>query len=231
MQYRLIDLLAKTFQSGQDAPLNLTRRSADQLEQGLLQTQKALQQEYSLSHPPFRRYLVWVAGANSIEVTAELTPEALRNIPGRDLLQNWEQQTGAVEGSYSARFSAADELGGGSAIAISAPDRELARRAAKELKAALQKLPGVNNIYDDSQGGQRQAVLKVNQRGQQLGITQRQVATMVGASYGSLEVYRLLEKGEEIKVLLRFGDDLRNSLEQLQDTPVRVSDSRFVASG
>ncbi len=215
----------------QDAPLSLTQKNASLLEDKLDEVQRGIQDTYSLSEEPVTLTLVSVPGDGTIELTAELSTEALEKIPGWTLLTEWEQATGRLEGSYSTRFSAAEALGGGTAIIVSAPDRELARQVAGVLKEKLAVLPGVKDVSDDSQGGQRQAQITVNKRGRMLGITQSQLATLIGGAYGDLEVYRLLEGGEETRVNVRFRDTQRTTMDNLMVTPVRVENGDFVSLG
>ncbi|TQV74494.1 efflux RND transporter permease subunit [Exilibacterium tricleocarpae] len=220
-----------TVTMNQDAPLTLTLRNAGQLEAALSDINRGLQRRYKMEAPPVARQLVFVDGAAEIELTAELSAEALRKLPGKTFLQAWQAATGALEGSYASRYSAADDVAGGTLLAVSAPERELARRATAALKKALSALPGVNDVYDDGQGGQRQLELAINARGRQLGLDKYQLATLVGGAYGGLEVNRLLARGEDTKVLVRFAERQRRTLEQLMSTPVSLGNGNFVPLG
>ncbi|MGY0217318.1 efflux RND transporter permease subunit [Endozoicomonadaceae bacterium StTr2] len=215
----------------QDAPLELTRRNAVQLEQALNRVNGELMTRFDMSAKPVSKQLMAVTSPAYIEITAELTPEALEKIPGGELLNSWQQAAGELEGSYATRFASADQIAGGTAIAVTASDRKLARMVAKDLKAALGKLPGVNDVFDDGKGGQRQLQIRLNERGRQLGVTQRQLATLIGGGYGNLEVYKLLDKGEETRVLIRFGENLRRTMDQLKETKVHLDADSFVSLG
>lgn len=211
-----------------DAPLPLATRAADQLENALEEVNKVLQEEYQLENPPVTRTLISVESESALQIVSELTSEALAKVPGNELLKRWQESSGLIEGSYSTKFTAADEPAGGTAITITARDRLLAREVAKKLKAQLKLQKGVNNVYDDSQGGQRQLRLTLNQRGRQLGLTQSQLAALVGSAYGDLEVQRLLYDGEETKLLIRFPSSLRRTQAQLNSTLINISEGHFV---
>ncbi|MGI9273544.1 MAG: efflux RND transporter permease subunit [Endozoicomonas sp.] len=212
-----------------DAPMPLTIVNADRLETALESTNRQLQQKYRLGAPPVERVITAVEQAASIEITAELTTESLRKIPGNTLLKVWQEQTGLLEGSYSVAFAAADNTAGGTALSVTAMDRKLARQAAKALREKLAEQPGVLDVYDDGQGGRRELRLSLNSRGRQLGLTKEQLAILVGGAFGELEVNRLIDRGEDTKMIVRLARESRKTMEQLMLTPVSIGDGAFVA--
>lgn len=214
-----------------DAPLPLTRENAEKLESSLNKVNSELQTEFALLQPPVQRQLIALESALQIEVVAELTSEALKTLPAARFLQSWQQQTGQLEGSYSVQYTASDSVGGGVAITIAAGDRNLAKQVANKVKQALKTYPGVNDVFDDGRGGQRQLYVSVNDYGRQLGVTQSQIAVLIGGSYGGLEVERLINKGEETRLLIRLPEAVSKTQAQLKMTPVHLSKHHFVALG
>lgn len=215
----------------QDSTLPLISRNTDQLESAIKATSEQLIKEYGLTKSPIKRYLVATESTHEIELTAELSPEALANIPNDHFLKVLKEATGNVEGSYAVNFSLADEPAGGTAIAIAAKSRETAKQVADELKQSLAALPGVKDIYDDGQGGKRQLNIRLNARGERLGLDQRQLAVLIGGAYGNMEVHRILDQGEETQVLVRFPERNKKTITQLKSTPVMLAKDSFVTLG
>lgn len=209
----------------------LTERNMAQLEQSINSTSDSLQQEYELTEPPVSKYIVSMDGPEEIELTAELTPNALAQISSDRFLDELRQQTGMIEGSYAVNFTLADEPAGGTIITVAASGLDLAKEVANRLKDSLKTLPGVNDVYDDSQFGKRQLQITLNQRGTQLGLDQRRLATLVGGAFGNIEVHRLLDKAEETLVLVRFPESYRRTLEQLKATPIMLGKDSHVSLG
>jgi len=212
----------------QDAALALTERNIERIETALLQTNQILTKQFSLTEDAVEKYLVSMEGAKKLELTAQLSTNALRDVPSDHFLKVWRAQTGDVEGSYAQKFTFSEEPAGGTYVSISAPSRDLARKVASELKVALAKLPGVDDISDDSQSGQRQLQVTLNQNGIQLGLNQRQLANLVGGAYGHIELHRLLDQGEESLVILQLDESEKTSLQQLQETQVLVGENSYV---
>ncbi|MEZ8916633.1 efflux RND transporter permease subunit [Vibrio lentus] len=213
------------------APLPLQRQALLQVEQAMTQVEKGLMVDYPLQEKPVVNLLAWSDGYGEIEVTAELTNESLSSLPGNLLLKRWRENTGQIEGAYSVKFSAAEEPAGGTLLTISSNDRELASLVSEELADTLASLKGVSDVYDDGQDGLPQVRLVLNQYGQQLGLTQAKLAQLAGEAFGEREVHRLLENGQETKVLLQYPRDERRTLAQLQQALIMLPNGGSVMMG
>ncbi|MEZ9300151.1 efflux RND transporter permease subunit [Vibrio splendidus] len=213
------------------APLPLQRQALLQVEQAMTQVEKGLMVDYPLQEKPVVNLLAWSDGYGEIEVTAELTNESLSSLPGNLLLKRWRENTGQIEGAYSVKFSAAEEPAGGIFLTISSNDRELASLVSEELADTLASLKGVSDVYDDGQDGLPQVRLVLNQYGQQLGLTQAKLAQLAGEAFGEREVHRLLENGQETKVLLQYPRDERRTLAQLQQALIMLPNGGSVMMG
>ena len=213
------------------APLPLQRQALLQVEQAMTQVEKGLMEDYPLQDKPVVNLLAWSDGYGEMEVTAELTSESLSLLPGNLLLKRWRESTGKIEGAYSVKFSAAEEPAGGTFLTISSNDRELASLVSEELADTLASLKGVSDVYDDGQDGLPQVRLVLNQYGQQLGLTQAKLAQLAGEAFGEREVHRLLDNGQETKVLLQYPRDERRTLAQLQQALIMLPNSGSVMMG
>ncbi|WP_444898318.1 efflux RND transporter permease subunit [Microbulbifer sp. VAAC004] len=209
----------------------LAERNTDQLEQAIKRTANRLQQEYGLPEPPVSKYIVSKEDAKTIELTAELTHDALARVEGNRFLQELRLQTGILEGSYAVKFSLTEEPAGDTAIAVSASNRDQAKQVADRLKASLVELPGVNDVYDDSQLAKRQLKIMVNERGASLGIDQSHLASVIGGAFGQIEIHRLLDNGEETLVLARLPQMQTKTIEQLKATPINLGNNSYVSLG
>jgi multidrug efflux pump subunit AcrB len=215
----------------QDASPTLTNRNAMQMELAITATNERLQNEFAFDQPVVTKSLVAVDGGKKIEATIEFSKAALQGIPSQSILDVWKQETGYLEGHYSLNFTLADEPAGGTALAISANSRDIAKQVADHLIEHLKPLPGVENPFDDSQAGHRQLSVTLNERGQQLGLTQRDLAVLVGGAFGEIELHRLLDDTEEISVVVVLPEQQRKSISQLKSTGVVLPNGGFASLG
>lgn len=214
-----------------DVPIELLQKHLPHLQRSAQQLNHQLQNEFTLNEPPIQQQLISIDDSGSIEMTLALSKSALATIPSQQLLDQWRNLIGTLEGSYSSKFTFADEPAGGTAITIRAENRDIAKRAAKQVITALQQQPGVQDVFDDSQVGSRQLKVTLNSRGVQLGISQRQLAMAVGDGFGEIEIHRLLEGGEELRVLMRYAKDQKANLAQLRLTPIHLGNNHYVTLG
>ncbi|QPB83204.1 MMPL family transporter [Pseudoalteromonas rubra] len=213
------------------APLGLQVRALSQLELSAQAASQALQAEYGMSTSPMKNILAWSNGYGDLEVTAELSSEALNALPANTLTNTWRKQAGIIEGSYAQHFSAAEPPAGGTFLAISSPDGRLAKQISDQLRETLTTLPGVKDTRDDYQAAQRQIRVRLNAFGRQLGLTQAQIAELVANALGEREVHRLLYQSQELKVVLRFPQHAVRTEHELLDMHVMLDDGQSVALG
>ncbi|TQF71111.1 efflux RND transporter permease subunit [Pseudoalteromonas luteoviolacea] len=210
------------------APLPLQGKALTQLESAATKVGETLRVEYNLEAPPIVNLLAWSDGYGDIEVTAELTSESLSALPSYLLTDSWRKQTGAIEGAYSVQFSASDAPAGGTYVSISASEKAIAKRISEQFSALLSSQAGVSDIYDDADGGQIQIRIELNEYGQQLGVTQFQIGKLAGEAFGQRELHRLLDQGQETKVLVRYAKKDRQNIEQLKASLVTMPSGQSV---
>ncbi|MCF2856983.1 efflux RND transporter permease subunit [Pseudoalteromonas sp. SMS1] len=210
------------------APLPLQGKALSQLEHAAAKVGETLSAQYNLAASPIVNLLAWSDGYGDIEVTVELRSEALRTLPGSLLTDSWRAQTGLIEGAYSVQFSASDTPAGGTFVSISAPEKAIAKRVSEQFSALLSAQAGVSDIYDDADGGQVQIQITLNDYGKQLGLTQIQIAKFAGEAFGERELHRLLDQGQETKVLVRYAKKDSQHIEQLKASLVTLPTGQSV---
>ncbi|TMP35816.1 efflux RND transporter permease subunit [Pseudoalteromonas rubra] len=213
------------------APLGLQARALSQLELSAQKANNTLQADYALNAAPMKNILAWSNGFGELEVTAELTSEALNVLPANTLSDAWREYAANIEGSYAQHFSAAEPPAGGTFLAISSHDVVQAKQVSDLLREKLAGLPGVKDVRDDHQAAQRQIRIRLNAFGRQLGLTQAQVAELVANALGEREVHRLLYQSQELKVVLRFAQQAVRTEHELKDMRVILNDGQSVALG
>ncbi|MPW29267.1 AcrB/AcrD/AcrF family protein [Agarivorans sp. B2Z047] len=213
------------------APLPLQQKTLFKLEQSALQLNQQVQEQYQLQQQPISNLLIWSDGYGSIEATLEISNEALSNLPNNLLLNQWRELNGSIEGAYSSEFTADDEPAGGTSLAISAEDRQLAVLAATALSEQVSRLAGAQDVRYDARGGSQQLRIELNDFGRQLGLTQRQLALFAGGAFGEREIHRLLQQGQETKVIVRYNHSQKTTTQQLLATPIFLENGESLMLG
>ncbi len=215
----------------QGATSELSAQHCERLQAALDQVNQRFQQKYQLEAPPVSNDISIVISSSMIEITAELSQEAVSTISGNDFLHQWKRETGRLEAVYSLQFSASDNPGGATGLSISANDRAVAKQLLSELKKSLSGQPGVLDIYDDSQDELTTMKAQLTEKGRRLGITRSDLAILLGDAFGGYEVTRFVSQGEESKLLIRLPKEQRRHLEQLERLPLPVSAGNYLSLG
>ena len=166
------------------------------------------------------------AGSNIGSVGVELVPAAERNVNSNDLVNIWREEAGEFPGAESVSFKTPTMGPPGEAIEftlMSTPEHMPKMEAAAEkCKAELAKFDGVFDITDDSRPGKWEFQVKVKDEAKSLGNTVADLAETVRASYYGQEVMRLQRGRHEVKLMVRYPLEERNSLANFDDIRVRT---------
>ena len=168
--------------------------------------------------------------ANLGEVTIELRPSAERDISADDLLNEWREKVGKIPGISELTY-VAQAAGGGNAIDLNLSGKNLPQlRAATDfLTSALRDYQGTVDISDSDRDGKKELRIKsLTAEGRALGLRLSDVATQVRNSFHGDEVERLLRGRDELKVMVRYPEAERRSVENLEKIKIRTPDGAMV---
>ena len=163
------------------------------------------------------------------EVVMELRPAEERTVEARDVVQRWRELTGPIPGAVELLFTA-DVMSAGDAINVQLAGRDVdaLRAAADDLKAELASYAGVYDIADSYRGGKRELRLDVRPSAEALGLTRADLARQVRAAFHGEEAQRIQRGRDDVKVMVRYPEERRQSLATLDAMRVRLPDGTGV---
>ncbi len=170
-------------------------------------------------------------GNNNVEVVIELLPTEERNIYYRDLLSEWEKETGAIPDAVSTDFSSLQGGPGGNPleIRIYGKDREVLLAASDDIRRKLDGLKGVYGIKSDYRPGLREFRITLKPEAYQAGYSISDVAGYVNAAFYGSEALRIQRGRDDVKVKVRFPElEGRNSMENFEKMWVRTAAGKVV---
>ncbi len=151
------------------------------------------------------------------------------DISSRELVGEWRKAIGPIPGAESLTFRA--EFGrGGDPIDVQFFGRDLQqlREVADLTKAHLESYEGIFDIGDSLSAGKRELELRLKPSAQQLGLSVSDLASQVRQGFYGYEVQRIQRDRDEVTVVVRFPEDERRSLRDLQDIRIRTADGSAV---
>ena len=93
--------------------------------------------------------------------------------------------------------------------------------ARDELKEKLIEYPGVFNVKDDFNMGKEELIISLLPA-ENYGVTMQMVAFQVRQAFYGLEVQNIQRGRDELKVMLRYPDEERSSISNLEDMMIRT---------
>ena len=168
-------------------------------------------------------YPVADTGAHLGAVTMQLTPGEERPITTGEVAAIWREAAGpianAVELSFlTARIQRAPSID----IFVSGTDWQKLRAVIATIRAELREFPGVYEIADSLNTGQAELKLSVTPAGEALGISLFDLGRQVRQAFYGEEVQRVQRGRDDIRIMLRYTEAERRTLESLYALRIRT---------
>ena len=94
--------------------------------------------------------------------------------------------------------------------------------AVSKIRSALALYPGVGDIDDNYTGGKRELKLKLRPEARMLGITEEDLGRQIRAAFFGAEALRLQRGRNEVRVMVRYPEEDRKSLGNLESMRIRT---------
>jgi multidrug efflux pump subunit AcrB len=162
-------------------------------------------------------------GAHLGEVNIELTPSEERSLTSSELVSRWRELTGGIPGAVELTFTS-DLMGGGKAVDIQLTGANIdeLRQVAAELREKLSEYPGVIDIADSFRGGKPEVKLNITSEAESLGLTLQDLGRQVRQGFFGEEAQRIQRGRDDIRVMVRYPEQQRRSLGDLESMRVRT---------
>ena len=178
------------------------------------------------SGPPSRT----AGGSHLAEVVLELDPIETR--PGWNstrIAARWRELTGPVTDAVDLQFSA-DSFSAGDPIGLQITGRDVDElaAAAKHLKATLQQYPGVLDLSDSFRPGKQEVQIDLRDDARSLGVTLSDLARQIRQAFYGDEAQRIQRGTDDVRVMVRYPEQERQSLGNLEEFRVRLGNGAEV---
>ena len=144
------------------------------------------------------------------------------NVTSSELVREWRKLIGLVPGAESLTFRA--EIGrGGAPLAIRLTGTDFAKLSdvANIVKQRLREYPEVFDVGDSFENGKEEIQLTIRPQAQLLGITARDLARQVRQAFFGEQAQRIQRGREDVRVMVRYPQNERRSLESLESMRIR----------
>ncbi|WP_440903839.1 efflux RND transporter permease subunit [Catenovulum sp. SX2] len=194
----------------------VTNQAIARLEQALYQVHQAHYSE--LDQQVIAHSSAFNTGQTTGLIWAELNRDYSGKIDGVKVANYWREQFGELAGVRSVSFDGSIQGGAGADLEFlfRSDNTEQIAAAAQLLKERLQTYQGVYDVDDSYTGGKDEIQLSLKPAGVALGLQLADLSSQVRAAFYGAEVQRIQRDDEEIKVMVRYPREQRQSIQNLE---------------
>ena len=221
----IADYVAADFAMSQGTPQQRTNEVLDQVEDALVRLDRDVSQQHGQeSGMVFNHRYAFSQGQTAGQVIVELVKEEEAVINGKEMLQMWREYIGDIAGVTHIGTLGFTGPGQGADIdfKLVGKDIESLRLAADEIAALLKREQGVSDIRNSIESGKDEIQFQLKDKGRNLGLTQNDLGRQIRQAYYGEEVQRLQRGNDEVKVMLRYARDIRESIGSLDEVRIRT---------
>ena len=162
-------------------------------------------------------------GAHLGEVTMQLTPGEGRVLTTDAVAARWRERAGPIPDAVELSFLT-DRIAAEPAIdiRIGGTDWDELRAVATAIRAELASVPGVYDVADSLNTGKEEIKLSVTPAGEALGISLADLGRQVRQAFYGEEAQRIQRGPDDVRIMVRYSEQERRSLESLYALRVRT---------
>ncbi|MHC4684951.1 MAG: efflux RND transporter permease subunit, partial [Planctomycetota bacterium] len=238
------DNMIATLKMPQGTPVEQTKEITERIEKAALQTLEEFDSKRP-GEPSLMRHIAVTVGAHPTaarrgavqvdiargaqshlgEVNIELLGAEERDVSSVVLKNRWRELVGEIPGVSSLTFMAEFmSTGNPIEVELSHEDFDMLLAASERLKGTLRDYAGVSDIADDFESGKVELKLELRDTGRTWGVTLSDLAKQGRQGFYGDEVQRIQRGRDDIRVIVRYPEDERKSLADVENMRIRLLD-------
>ena len=168
--------------------------------------------------------MVFTRGNTQATFLLELVKSENRDLNAYEIEKLWRDEIGEIPGTKELRFFAGTNAGGGAAIEfqLTGKNDEELELAAEAIQAKLESYDGVYDIRHSFSRGSQEIKLAIKPEAEILGLTLTDLAKQVRQAFYGDEAQRIQRGRDELKVMVRYPEEDRLSVADLEDMWIRT---------
>jgi multidrug efflux pump subunit AcrB len=157
---------------------------------------------------------------HEVRVIVESTSDL---VDTREFAERWRELIGDIGPVQDFQMDyTINEMGKPIRLVLASSSLQDLRSVSAELREALASYPGIYNINDTLDSPREEIVLDLKPAAENLGITLADVARQVRQAFYGAEAQRIPRTKEDVRVMVRYPEEERLSVENLSDMRVRT---------
>ncbi len=169
----------------------------------------------------FQRFM---GSGNKATIEVTLLDAELRTTEAAAVISSLREKVGDIAGAETLTYEGFSPFGKAIIISLVGNDNKVLQAAKEDLKVALKAMPELTDVSDNSAVGNREIEMELKEKSHHLGVTLQAVTSQVRQAFWGNEVQRLQRGKDEVKVWVKYSEENRRSIGQLEDMKIRLMD-------
>ena len=172
------------------------------------------------------------ARENNIQITLELVPGEERDLPIEEVTERWRNEIGFIPDTkaYTFDYHLVDREPS-IKLGLTADDPAVLRAATAKVEEKLATYDGLYGINNSQRSARTEILVTAKDAAESYDVSREQLAQQVRQGFFGEEVQRIPRGRDEVKVMVRYPEAARRSLEQINQMRIRVGDDIEVPIG
>jgi multidrug efflux pump subunit AcrB len=206
------------------SPEERTHEAVAQVIESLQEVDQRYQRESGRSDSIFAHIRAYGYDRINGRIEVELSKQDTRRISNEDIMRRWRETTGTIHGADVLAFSSSDgpSFGPNIAFDLMHSDFQMLREAADELEEQLGHYEGLSDIRNGASDTSDEFHLDILPEAEALGLTRYDLGSQVRHAFYGAEAQRIQRGIDEIKVMVRYPKEDRESVGSLNNMFIRT---------
>ena len=206
------------------------RQVQDQLDQAVVELNQNTLEDFEVDYHLIERSGS-VTNSRSVESFVRLASADLRGtISTKSISDKLEEYVGPIPDALRVNFGFVEGGGGSNSLyfGVASANPVALDKALQELKTQLETYNSVTRVWDSLESSAQELQFTLKPGSESLGITLASVTLQVREAFYGREVQRLPRNGEDVRVMVRYPESARESIDSLQNLRIRSANGTEV---
>lgn len=162
-------------------------------------------------------------GTHTGTIAVNLLKGEIRDIPSFEIQNAIRRETGTIAGVEKVTFGTANPFGKPVSVTLLSTDYDQLNLAKADVKLAMQGISDLRDVAENIQPGPQEIRLKLKDKAYLLGLNETAILQQIRQGFFGFEVQRLQRGVDEVKVWVRYDQQDRSSVKNLEDMRIRTA--------
>ncbi|MCK5782581.1 MAG: efflux RND transporter permease subunit [Flavobacteriales bacterium] len=164
-------------------------------------------------------------------LTLYLLESEVRNLGSDIIVRDIKKRLGPIYGVEHLTFGSGSHFGKPVSVAFLGSDMEELEMAKEELKSELNIIPALRDVMDNDPKGIKEINVKLKEKAYLMGLSLQDVLGQVRSGFFGKEVQRLQRGRDQVKIWVRYDENYRTSISNLDDMRITTASGDKIPFG